>query len=276
MLWKWHVPHLCNLSFIKTKKALRRQRFTPRFLLAWVAIILLFCAGCTALPRSTSNLRIYTPTPIKKTPWIEHEIRAFLGLAPVREALGFDPLNHESPITIKILEERLNERDALKLFGRTDNAQVSIKGYLFPEDDGVTVGDTIQVNPKVRVDRQVNPHPQRRAMLDQLLADPELLALYRNLLVAHEVAHVGEWYALRERGEVVQYTGHGISNRVEMRILGGLLAAGYIDGPLFSRTLNFYVHFLNNENEAPESIAAYARTQRGRASGPHDSRQAVP
>lgn len=222
---------------------------------------LLFSGGCSSLQQSTSNLRIYTPIPLKKTPWIEREIRAFLSLEPVREALGFDPLNHESPITIKVLEERLNERDALKLFGRTDNAQVSIKGYLFPGDDGVTVGDTIRVNPKVRVDRKVSPHPQRRAMLDRLLADAELLSLYRNLLVAHEVAHVGEWYALRKRGEVVQYTGHGISNRVEMRILAGLMAAGYIDEPLFSRTLAFYVQFLNNEGETPEKIAAYINDQ---------------
>lgn len=225
-------------------------------MLALGVIHLLFWVGCAGVPPSTSNLRIYTPISLKSTPWIEREIRAFLGLPPVQVALGFDPLNHENPITINILEERLNERDALRLFGRTDNARVTIKGYLFPDAAATDDGDILSVNPKVRFDRRVDPHPQRREMLAQLLADPDLLALYRNLLVAHEVAHVGEWYALKKQGKVARYTGHGISNRVEMRILAGLLEAGYIGEALFSRTLAFYVHYLNNEAEPPETIAA--------------------
>lgn len=211
---------------------------------------------------SAPGVRIYTAARLDQKPWIAAEIRAFLSRPAVVAALGFDPLRYENPITIRILEERLGERDALKLFGRTDNAQISIKGYLFPEagQAGEDETDVIPINPKVRFDRQVHPHPQRRAMLTQLLADPELLALYRNLLVAHEVAHVGEWYALEKRKAVVRYTGHGISNRVEMRILARLLAVGEVDRDLFRRTLNFYVQYLNNEAEPPASIAAFART----------------
>jgi hypothetical protein len=82
-----------------------------------------------------------------------------------------------------------------------------------------------------------------------------------------------EWYTLKQRGEVVQYTGHGITNRAEMRILADLLKAGYIHAELFKRTLAFYVHYLNNEAEAPEAIAAFAGHQLAHA---HSETQAVP
>jgi hypothetical protein len=81
--------------------------------------------------------------------------------------------------------------------------------------------------------------------------------------VAHEVAHVGGWYALEKRGEVVQHTGHGIRNRLATRIPAALLAAGSIDADPFCRTLAFYVHYLNNEAEAPETIAAFAEGRLG-------------
>jgi hypothetical protein len=253
------------------------MRFKPAIGLVFLALApALLGAGCAGFTDPPTGVRIYTPARLAQSPWIENEIRAFLGKAEVREALGFDPLRHESPITIRILEERLGERDAFKLFGRTDNARVSIKSYLFPEIAADDDGDVLQLNPKVRFDRRVDPHPQRRAMLTQLLADPDLMVLYRNLLVAHEVAHVGEWYALKQRGEVVQYTGHGISNRVEIRILGKLLGSGHIDAALFSRTLAFYVRYLNNEGEPPEAISAFAKTHLGSGIASQASTQADP
>jgi hypothetical protein len=80
-----------------------------------------------------------------------------------------------------------------------------------------------------------------------------------------------EWYALKQRGELIQYTGHGITNRAEMRILAGLLKAGYIHAALSERTLAFHVHHLNNEAEAPEGIAAFTGHQLV-----HSETQAVP
>lgn len=272
------TDHICQGSSVNARKNRPIHRHSlplrPGALLT-VGIILLNL-GCAQLNTPASGLRIYTPIRLRETPWIEREIRAFLGLSPVRKALGFDPLTYNDPIAIHILEERLNERDALRLFGRTDNAQVSIKGYLFPGTAATDDGDILPVNPKVRFDRRVDPHPQRRAMLAQLLADPDLLALYRNLLVAHEVAHVGEWYILKKQGKVVRYTGHGISNRVEMRILAGLLEVGYIDEALFGHTLAFYVQYLNNEAEAPESIAAFGDCRRQSAGGHQAPTQDVP
>jgi hypothetical protein len=100
---------------------------------------------------------------------------------------------------------------------------------------------------------------RKQRMLRVLSADPDMLALYRNLLICHEIAHVGEWYALTRRGEVVHDTGHGIRDRAEMRILTRLLHAGKVRPAAYAKLFLFYATFMNQDAEPEDDIARYYR-----------------
>lgn len=204
--------------------------------------------------------------PFRAHRWIEEEIRQFLGQDEVRDALGFDPLSYESPFTVTLLEQRLSDRGIFRMFGRAANQDVFIQARLFVNPGRPEAGsDATQT---------LDPDTSRKAnMLRILAADPEMLVLYRNLLICHEVAHVGEWYALTQRGALVRYTGHGVSNRAEIRILTRLLQAGKVRPAVFSKLFLFYATFMNQEAEPEEDLA---RTYRqaleppGALAGGHD------
>ena len=100
---------------------------------------------------------------------------------------------------------------------------------------------------------------RQQRMLRVLSADPDMLALYRNLLICHEIAHVGEWYALTQRGDVVHYTGHGIRDRAEMRILTRLLHAGKVRPEAYAKLFLFYATFMNQDAEPEDDVARYYR-----------------
>ena len=237
---------------------------------AWA--MLLISAGCAASGRTVGPVALPIGMVVNENqrtevqPWIKDEIRQFLGQDEVQDALGFDPLSYESPFTVTLLEQRLSDRGIFRMFGRAANQDVFIQARLFVNPGRPEAGsDAAQT---------LDPDTARKVtMLRILAADPAMLVLYRNLLICHEVAHVGEWYALTQRGALVHYTGHGISNRAEIRILTRLLQAGKVRPAVFTKLFLFYATFMNQEAEPEEDLA---RTYRqaleppGALAGSHD------
>lgn len=221
-----------------------------------VALLLAFLLGCAAAtvpsPQTEAAVGLTVrQTPILRAhPWIEAEIREFLGQAEVRAVLGFDPLAYEMPFTVSLLEQRLSERGIFRMFGTSANQDVYIHGRLY------TDGTVAHEDGHFGADG--DPLAARKQRMLQILAvDPDLLTLYRNLLICHEVAHVGEWYALERRGAVVTYTGHGISDRVEVRILTRMLHAGKVRPEVYAKLFLFYATFMNQDAEPFEAVARY-------------------
>ncbi|GEM_PF-3469609 len=221
----------------------------------WWAIfgVLSGCAVSPAPPASLDTppgLVIHANGLLERHPWIEHEIRQFLDQEEVRAGLGFDPLSYENPFTLTLLEQRLNDKGIIRMFGTTTNRHVYVRAGLFAG------------TPSARndMDPAMDPDALRnQRMCRMLAADPEMLALYRNLLICHEIAHVGEWYALRQRQAVATYTGHGISNRAEIRILTRLLHAGKVRPAVYDKLFLFYATFMNQDAESQDDIDRYYR-----------------
>ena len=204
----------------------------------------------TAPPNPPAGMVIHSGGLMDQHPWIEHEIRQFLDQEEVRAGLGFDPLSYENPFTLTLLEQRLNDKGIIRMFGTTANRHVYVRAGLFAG----TPSARNDIGPAMDPDT-VRNHRMCRMLAD----DPEMLALYRNLLICHEVAHVGEWYALRERQAVVTYTGHGVRNRAEIRILTRLLHAGKVRPAVYAKLFLFYATFMNQDAESQEDIDRYYR-----------------
>ncbi len=220
--------------------------------------ILISLTGCAAShrpqpsPESPAGIEFKASRLLEQHPWIKDEIRQFLDQEEVRAGLGFDPLSYETPFTLTLLEQRLTDQGIIRLFGTAANQNVYVRAGLFrPATAGD--GDTVSF-------LEMDPDAVRKQrMLRVLSADPDMLALYRNLLICHEIAHVGEWYALTRRGEVVHYTGHGIRDRAEMRILTRLLHAGKVRPEAYAKLFLFYATFMNQDAEPEDDIARYYR-----------------
>jgi len=224
--------------------------------LGWMAVLfLLFFSGCAVKNRIQvqdelkTTLSFGTDGIIAIQPWISSEIRYFLGQEEVRSVLGFDPLHSAHPILIQILEHRLTHRHDMMVFGLTVNEKVSISSHIFVEP-------RIEKIPEPSV-TQGWLWKKRISMLRELWHNPRLLRLYRGMLVAHEVAHVGEWYVMVHRGSRVCFTGHGVTNRVEIKILTRLYLSGKIDPEIYAGMLHFYMKYLNNEGQSEDDVKAY-------------------
>jgi hypothetical protein len=222
-----------------------------------IAILLLLtgCAGSRHPQPSLeppAGIEFKTSRLLEQHPWIKDEIRQFLDQEEVRAGLGFDPLSYETPFTLTLLEQRLTDQGIIRMFGTAANQNVYVRAGLFrPATAGN--GDTVAY-------LETDPDAVRKQrMLRVLSADPNMLALYRNLLICHEIAHVGEWYALTRRGEVVHYTGHGIRDRAEMRILTRLLHAGKVRPEAYAKLFLFYATFMNQDAEPEDDVARYYR-----------------
>jgi len=220
--------------------------------------ILLLLTGCAASHHPqpslepSAGIEFKTSRLLEEHPWIKDEIRQFLDQEAVRAGLGFDPLSYETPFTLTLLEQRLTDQGIIRLFGTASNQNVYVRAGLFrpvTAGDGATVG-LLETDPDT---------VRKQRMLRVLSADPDMLVLYRNLLICHEIAHVGEWYALTQRGEVVHYTGHGIRDRAEMRILTRLLHAGQVRPEAYAKLFLFYATFMNQDAEPEDDIARYYR-----------------
>jgi hypothetical protein len=220
--------------------------------------ILLLLTGCAVSHHPQPSLgppagiEFKTSRLLEQRPWIKDEIRQFLDQEEVRAGLGFDPLSYETPFTLTLLEQRLTEQGIIRMFGTAANQNVYVRAGLFRP---VATGDEgtlafLETDPDT---------VRKQRMLRVLSADPDMLVLYRNLLICHEIAHVGEWYALTRRGEVVHYTGHGIRNRAEMRILTRLLHAGKVRPEAYAKLFLFYATFMNQDAESQDAIARYYR-----------------
>lgn len=229
-------------------------------------LALLLLAGCAAFDHPPADTQASSGMALAKTPfllanpWIEAEIRQFLAQPEVRDAFGFDPLSYENIFTVTLLEQRMSEQGIFRLFGTAANQDVYIQGRIFED------------NASSRRHTGANGHDadaaRRASMLDYLAADPQMLILYRNLLICHEVAHVVEWYALLQRQETIRYTGHGISDRIEIRILTNLLQTGKVRPEVYSELFLFYVTFLNQDAEPAADVARYYRQAVARFGAP--------
>jgi hypothetical protein len=221
-------------------------------------VSLLWLTGCAAShhpqpsPEPPAGIEFKASRLLEQYPWIKDEIRQFLDQEEVRVALGFAPLSYEAPFTLTLLEQRLTDQGIIRMFGTAANQNVYVRAGLFrpaATGDGGAVA-FLETDPDTI---------RKQRMLRILSADPDMLALYRNLLICHEIAHVGEWYALTQRGEIVHYTGHGIRNRAEMRILTRLLHAGKVHPEAYAKLFLFYATFMNQDAEPEEDIARYYR-----------------
>ena len=220
--------------------------------------MVLLLAGCAAFDYPLPASQAPPGMAVKKTPlildnpWIEAEIRQFLGQPEVSDIFGFDPLSYENRFTVTLLEQRMSEQGIFRLFGMTTNREVYIHSRLFIDNES----SRKQVGAAIGQDADA---ARRASMLEYLAADPQMQMLYRNLLTCHEVAHVVEWYALSQRQEVVRYTGHGISDRIEIRILTRLLQTGKVRPEVYAKIFFFYATFLNQDAEPAADVARYYR-----------------
>jgi hypothetical protein len=263
---------MTHLDTIDDGHKATRQGWRVLFPILSAMVVLYALVGCAASGRTD---RAVPPPigmvdgqnqPFRAHRWIEEEIRQFLGQDEVRDGLGFDPLSYETPFTVTLLEQRLSDRGIFRMFGRAANQDVFIQARLFVNPASPETGPDAAL--------ALDPDTARKAnMLRILAADSDMRVLYRNLLICHEVAHVGEWYALTQRGALVRYTGHGVSNRAEIRILTRLLQAGKVRPAVFTKLFLFYATFMNQEAEPEGDLA---RTYRqaleppGALAGGHD------
>jgi len=172
--------------------------------------------------------------------WITSEILEFLAMEEVHDALGFNPLLFDKPITITISAHHFP-----KSFGQQINAEVQIDSYLFSDGDYEYVLSRHGIN--------LDNYRNQIAMLAELKNAPPMRRLFRNLVIVHEIAHVREYYSYGE-DRVLTLTGHNVTDRVETDVLVRLYQAGKIDRHLCEKTYRFLEKYRNSNHEGQKAI----------------------
>jgi hypothetical protein len=176
-------------------------------------------------------------------PWITAEVLDFLALEEVHDALGFDPLLFDKPITITISAQHFP-----KSFGQQINAEVQIDSYIFSDGEY-----------EYALNRQgisLDNYRDQIAMLKELRHNPAMRYLFRNLVIVHEISHVREYYSYSE-ARVLTLTGHNVTDRIETDVLIRLYRAGKIDRCLCENTYRFSEKYRNSNHEGKKEIEDY-------------------
>ncbi len=220
---------------------IRCLRAALRLTLAGLCLYVLGCNGLTGhnldmcpetFTPDFSVLTFETTDFIEASPWARREVEAFLGLPEVREALGFDPLAFRQIIV------ELKPYDPEKGFGSQCRERILINAVLYSPAANEPAPDSL-----------------RSRMLRELGRDREMLVLYRNLLVTHELAHLGEWYFGRE-GSPVTLTRHDVTRRMEIKVLANLYRSGRVSQAMCRQIVDFFQRHMNMEGQTDEEIRA--------------------
>jgi len=179
------------------------------------------------------NLLSFKPTDfVRKHSWVKDEILSFLSQEEVKKELRFDLLNYNNTLNLSVQEGSI-----LIGYGTAYNDGTAwINDYLFSNKD-----------PEVDLIRDgVNKEKYQRDLdkLRELREDKEMLKLYRGLLSTHEIAHIVEFYSARE-GSPITLTGHGVNDRIEVKILNNLYNSGEIDNNMYNKVIDFLEKYSN-------------------------------
>ncbi len=204
------------------------------------AVILGLVVGCAS---AQPSLKFVDTSLIQKNPEIKLELTNFLETDIVTEELGFDPLYAKFPVVLDI-----SEYSVIRGYGNTyTDGTASLNGFLFSGR-----------NPrKYLQERGINPEPYDSFFVahQELCSNPKALELYRKLTAVHEVAHIAE-----QHGFVAELTGHGVTDRIETRILTRMYREGSVSGEQFEFIYGFLEKHRNNAREDPEKIKEYKQT----------------
>jgi len=199
--------------------------------------IVIGTTGCTGL--------IFRQTTfIQENSWVKEEIISFISKDEIRRILGYNPLNSGKKIQLSIFESSI-----LGGFGRTysDDGTIEIDAHLFSKND-----------PRKYVEEQGMEYDENKEifkLFDVLVkSDEKILRLYRDLLVVHELSHAGERFSLI--GEEKE-TKHGVTTRIEIKILTELLLAGEIDKETYEFLFDIYKKYMNDDKEDENVIEEY-------------------
>ena len=187
---------------------------------------------------------IFKPTKfIEAYPSVKDEIVYFLSQEEVKKAFGFDPLTYKDQIVLNI-----SEGSILQGYGVHYDESAWINGYLFSN-----------ANPELElIQKGFKSHQYQKDidMLKELRADKEMLKLYRGLLVTHEIAHVIEWHTKNTKNPLL-LTGHGVTNRIEIRILTNLYQSGKVPLKTCEKIIGFTEKYLNSMKQPKAEIDDY-------------------
>ena len=235
----------------RTRSMLVFQGLFPRqavkIILIIAAMAMIGCALPSLKKTDTRSRFTFTRTKfIAHNPWVRDEVSSFLAREEVRSALGFDPLHFDKPLIIHISDDMFPQS-----LGQEINEKVIIDGHLF--------SDRIYIDGLVIRARSTVRYGEEICMLRELRNDQAVLKLFRNLVVAHEVAHVREYYAYGEDTHLT-LTGHNVTDRIETNILTRLYHGGAITRDLCRRVFRIITKYRNNNGESIASIERYYRS----------------
>lgn len=194
-------------------------------------------------------------------PAVIEEMNNCARLPEVPEVLSYDPLKNDSPITLHISEAGYTGIDS----GRTmDGTNAWIDGWMYhPQlpayshfleesifNAGPLPGET-KLQFHQRVEEKARHLYEARSTL---LNDKELAFWYRCGVIVHELSHLK---AKQQAGYREHETGHGITDRVEVRLFTLLYHHGKISPHLWQRLFTFHTTFSNDSREDWKNIFRY-------------------
>lgn len=145
-----------------------------------------------------------------------------------------------------MIETDIKEFDISNGYGFCiDKKDIKINGYLFSRNDPYDdAGGGIRLSREDKINLI-----EYKTLTDNYSS----LKVYLNLIVIHELAHIGE------AGTIVRLTGHGVTDRIETKILSILYASKKISKETFSQIFSFLENYRNISNEPKEKIRDYKK-----------------
>jgi len=185
---------------------------------------------------------------LKERPWIETELNEFLKQQEASEILGFDLSDQKHKIKIAMAESSVG----LGLGTTFPNGDILINGFLFSDGDprAYLLKDGFSEQ-----DLKQKIFAQNLELIEHLRAKPALLKLYRDLTVAHEISHAGH-----KLGYAKEETGHGVTDRTEIRLATALLKSGKITPEAWEELFSLFSERINSAGETPDEIEKYKKS----------------
>ena len=211
---------------------------------------MLFCGAALSLvPRHADKLFASEPTTeqekpkgisvkeykyVFENPWIKEEIKQFLSRDEVKRGLGFDPADGSFLLVI-IPTAPSGE------FGRSREengiGNIDVNGILYDGSEKMFIKRFREngfTDKEVKTDRNIQ---RTLAIFRKIIKDKNVLKLYRNLLICHELSHQG---AAQNLIPWERETGHTATTRVESWILKNLYDSGKADKENCRAILDIY------------------------------------
>src|SRR3989338_11625418 len=246
------------------------------------AMMALATGGCSVLSEGASPLEsmvnLFEPNSLRFAPtkifeenlWIEDEIRQFLSQRDVLDVLGRDPQNYDRQINVIISDSSITMGHGL-----TNDVNIDLNGVMYLPKHYSKKEIAQAVHEQYSKDYRQNYADEFNHVVDLrteelyrsnlvLVEDLEFARIYRNLLVAHELSHAfaNTEIIYDKDGKVINNyaeTGHGVTNRTEIKIATNLYKSGKISKEMWGKIFDYHLKYKNNDKESDKQVLAYRR-----------------